>query len=74
MFAYNISTVTAGRILTSPALSLNGKKIAFVESGNVGGTTRSIFHVLTWATGPGNGTTATAPAVPGVGNGASMPV
>ena len=72
MFAYNISTVTAGRILTSPALSLNGKKIAFVESGNVGGTTRSIFHVLTWATGPGNGTSATAPAVPGVGNSASM--
>jgi hypothetical protein len=72
MFAYNISTLTAGRILNSPALSLDGKKIAFVESGNVGGSTRSIFHVLTWASGSGNGTSATAPAVPGVGNSASM--
>ena len=72
LFAYNISTVAAGRILTSPALSLDGKKIAFVESGNVGGSTRSIFHVLMWASGSGNGTSATAPAVPGVGNSASM--
>ena len=72
LFAYNISTITAGRILDSPALSLDGKKIAFVESGNIGGNTRSIFHVLTWASGPGNGTSATAPAVPGVGNSASM--
>ena len=72
LFAYNISTITAGRILDSPALSLDGKKIAFVESGNIGGNTMSIFHVLTWASGPGNGTSATAPAVPGVGNSASM--
>ncbi len=72
LFAYNISTVTAGRILNSPALSLDGKKIAFVESGNIAGVARSIFHVLTWATGPGNGTSATAPAVPGTGNTASM--
>jgi hypothetical protein len=72
LFAYNISTVTAGRILNSPALSLDGKKIAFVESGNIAGNTMSIFHVLTWASGPGNGTSATAPAVPGVGNSASM--
>ncbi len=72
LFAYNISTITAGRILDSPPLSLDGKKIAFVESGNIGGNTMSIFHVLTWASGPGNGTSATAPAVPGVGNSASM--
>jgi hypothetical protein len=72
LFAYNISTVAAGRILTSPALSLDGKKIAFVESGNIAGVNTSIFHVLTWASGAGNGTSATAPAVPGVGNTASM--
>lgn len=72
MFAYNISTVTAGRILNSPALSVDGKKIAFVESGNIAGNNLSIFHVLTWATGAGNGTSATAPAVPGVGNIATM--
>ena len=72
LFAYNISTVSAGRILTSPALALDGKKIAFVESGNISGVSTSIFHVLTWATGAGNGTSATAPAVPGVGNTATM--
>ncbi len=72
LFAYNISTITAGRILNSPALSLDGKKIAFVESGNIAGNNMAIFHVVTWATGPGNGTSATLPAVPGVGNSASM--
>ena len=72
LFAYNISTVTAGRILDSPALSLDGTKIAFIESGNIAGANMAIFHVLTWATGAGNGTSATAPAVPGVGNAASM--
>jgi hypothetical protein len=72
MFAYNVSTVSAGRILNSPSLSLDGKKIAFVESGNIAGNTMSIFHVVTWATGPGNGTSATAPAIPGTGNTASM--
>jgi hypothetical protein len=52
MFAYNITTVTGGRIDTSPVLSLDGTKIAFVES--VPGTTPSaIFHVLTWAPGGG---------------------
>jgi hypothetical protein len=63
LFAYNISTVGAGRILTSPALSLDGKKIAFVESGNVSGVSTSVFHVLTWVAG--DGTSATTPAVPG---------
>jgi len=72
LFAYNITTITAGRILTSPALSLDGTKIAFVESGYIAGVATSVFHVLTWATGAGNGTSATAPAVPGVGNTASM--
>ncbi len=67
MFAYNISTVAAGRVSTSPVLSLDGKKIAFVEIG----AGSSIFHVLTWATGAGNGTIA-ASAAPGVGNSATM--
>ncbi|HEY1270776.1 MAG TPA: hypothetical protein VGF08_02290 [Terriglobales bacterium] len=65
LFSYNIGP---GRIATSPILSLSGTKIAFVESA----ATSSIFHVLTWATGPGNGTSPTAPAVPGTGNTASM--
>ena len=67
MFAYNISTVAAGRISTSPVLSLDGKKVAFVETG----ASSSIFHVVTWATGAGNGTIA-ASATPGVGNSATM--
>ena len=60
LFAYNITTVTGGRILTSPVLSKDGTKIAFVES--VPGATPplAIFHVLTWAAGG----TITAPATP----------
>jgi hypothetical protein len=57
MFAYNISTVAAGRILNSAALSLDGKKIAFVESG----ATSSTFHVLTWTAGQGGIAAAVAP-------------
>ena len=72
LFAYNISTIAAGRILTSPVLSLDGTQIAFVESGNIAGTLTSVFHVLTWSSGPGNGTAPNQPAVPGVGNTATM--
>jgi hypothetical protein len=57
LFAYNISTVAAGRILDSPALSRDGKKIAFVESG----ATSSTFHVLTWTAGTGAIAAAAAP-------------
>ena len=63
MFAYDITTVGSGRILTSPALSLDGKKIAFVEAGSA----TAVFHVLTWETG--NGSIGHA-AVPGTGNSA----
>ena len=48
LFAYNITTVTGGRIVTSPVLSEDGKQIAFVES-VPGATPQAIFHVLTWA-------------------------
>lgn len=67
LFSYSVSTI-GGRIATSPILSLDGKKIAFVET--TGGA--AVFHILTCATGAGNGTSATAPAVPGTGNAASM--
>lgn len=67
LFSYNVNTI-GGRIATSPILSLDGTKIAFVET--TGGA--AVFHVLTWKTGAGNGTSATAPAVPGAGNTASM--
>ena len=75
MAAYNITTQAGGRILTSPSLSLDGTKVAFVEST----ATASIFHVLTLdpctyssAGCTTNGTSATSSAVPGSGNSASM--
>ena len=61
MWSYAVGTKGSD---LSPALSLDGKKVAFIESG-----TRSIFHVVTWATGAGQGTDATTGAV--VPNGAS---
>jgi len=67
-FSYNTTTVAGGSIDTSPVVSLDGKKIAFVEST----ATSSIFHVLTWATGAGNGTSPVVSADPGVGNTATM--
>ena len=59
MFAYNITTAIGGKIVTSPVLSVDGKKIAFVES--VG--TSAIFHVLTWSAGQGGIGTAAAPTM-----------
>jgi hypothetical protein len=67
LFAYRGSTA-GGRLPTSAVLSLDGTKIAYVETLNAS----AVFHVLTWATGAGNGTSATAPAVPGTGNTASL--
>jgi hypothetical protein len=50
-WAYNGST-GGGSVLTSPALSLDGTKIAYVESAG------AIFHVLTWKAGEGSSATA----------------
>src|SRR5438128_5583429 len=68
LFSYNTTTVVGGSVDTSPILSLDGTKIAFVEST----ATSSIFHVLTWATGAGNGASPVLSAAPGVGNTATM--
>lgn len=67
MFAYNIG---AGQVLTSPTLSLDGAKIAFVESTATG----CVFHVLTWQSNQVRSTNGSilAAAVPGTNNGASM--
>ncbi len=56
-WAYNGSTA-GGSVLTSPVLSLDGTKVAYVES--AAGST--VFHVLTWLSG--QGTSATASAAP----------
>jgi len=63
LFAYNITTAgTTGRILTSPVLSLDGKKIAFVES-IAGAPGSAIFHVLTWTAGQGTIAASAAPTM-----------
>jgi len=49
-WSYNITTAAGGQVATSPALSLDGTKVAFVETG--AGTTAH-FHVLAWKAGSG---------------------
>jgi hypothetical protein len=56
-FAYNGSTAS-GSILTSTVISLDGTKVAYVESASGS----AIFHVLTW--NAGQGTSAMAAAAP----------
>jgi len=62
MFAYNTTTVTGGKITTSPILSEDGTKIAFVES-VPGATASASFHVLTWTAGQGTIGAAAAPTM-----------
>lgn len=56
LFAYDV-TASNGKVATSPILSEDGTKIAFVESQGAA----SIFHVVTWVRNQG---TITAAAVP----------
>src|SRR5262245_46658360 len=60
---YNIGP---GVVTSYVALSLDGTKIAVNENNGA----NSYFHVITWATGAGNGTSAAVPARPGIGNSA----
>ena len=59
-WAYNGST-GGGKILTSPVLSLDGAKIAYVESAGAS----AIFHVLTLGSSAGTVTKAAAPIASG---------
>ena len=69
LFAYNTTTQTNGRVRTSPVLSLDGTKIAFIESSASG----SAVHVLKWGTTGNNGFSgSTGSAFPGTGNNAVM--
>jgi hypothetical protein len=61
MFAYNVGP---GAVYASVAMSLDGKKLAFIENNG----TSTYFHVLTYGTTGSNGSRATSPAVPGTGN------
>jgi len=64
LFSYQVGT---GTVQTSPSLSENGTKVAYVESISSG----SRFHVLTIGTTGSNGTAAISPVVPGTGNNAA---
>lgn len=66
LFAYNTTTVAGGKILTSPVLSLDGTKVAFVETTTVAPRT-SIFHVLTIPAPGSNGTSTTNSIAPPAG-------
>ncbi len=57
LFAYNVTTQSGGKVNLSPEISLDGSKIAFVESA----TGQAIFHVLTWTAGQGGITSAATP-------------
>jgi hypothetical protein len=62
LFAYNTTTVTGGKIVTSPVLNTTGTKVAFLETTTTNPKT-TIFHVLNVpASNPGNvnGNSATA--------------
>ena len=65
-FSYNTTTIPNGRILTSPVLSLDGKKIAFIETSTVARAKGTVLHVLTIPTTVGtHGTSATTAVAPG---------
>lgn len=49
LWSYDIQAA-GGQVTTSPALSLDGTKVAFVETG---ASTRAHFHVLAWRSGDG---------------------
>lgn len=57
LFAYDVTTQSGGKVNLSPVISLDGTKIAFVESA----TGQAVFHVLTWTAGEGGITSAFVP-------------
>ena len=59
LFAYNVTSASGGKVNLSPIISLDGTKIAFVESA----TGQAIFHVLTWTAGQGGISSAAAPTM-----------
>jgi hypothetical protein len=59
-WAYNGTTVAGGAVLTAAVISLDGKKIAYVESA----AASARFHVLTWVAGQGTVNAARTPLAP----------
>ena len=66
LFSFNTTTIANGKIVTSPVLSLDGKKVAFIETSTAAGAKATVLHVLTIPTTVGtHGTSATAAVAPG---------
>jgi hypothetical protein len=68
LFSFNVSTVANGKIVTSPVISLDGTKVAFLETVTTATGKTTIFHVLTVPTSnPGGiyGTSTTVAVAPG---------
>jgi hypothetical protein len=63
-FSYYVGT---GTVQTSPSLSFDGTKIAYIESA----AGASKLHVTTIGTSGSNGNSATSPVAPGAGNNAA---
>jgi hypothetical protein len=61
LFAYNTTTTDSGKTDLSPVVSLDGKKIAFMESNDGFTSNYTAFHVLTWVAGEGTVTSASPP-------------
>ena len=59
-WAYNGTTVAGGVVRTAAVISLDGKKIAYVESA----ANSARFHILTWVAGQGTVAAARTPLVP----------
>jgi hypothetical protein len=62
LWAYNTNfdaanAATTGTVATSPILSVDGKKVAFIENRTTGG---AILHLLRWNSGDGTAINATA--------------
>ncbi len=70
MWAYNTNLAgdNAGVIYSSPALSIDGSKVAFVETGNGS----AILKILKWVSSQGTATDAVAPTHINTGNPWSM--
>jgi hypothetical protein len=64
LFTYNTNAIVNGRITTSPVLSLDGKKVAFVETTPASGTKSTVFHVLNIPTSGMHGTAVPSSAPP----------
>ena len=67
LFSYNTTTLPAaanGRILTSPILSLDGTKVAFMETSTVAGQHATVLHTLKIPTSGSQVTASPASAPP----------